>query len=440
MPYPSMYEMGRGGGGSGIGAGLSEGLMNGIRAAQDWQQQQQAKQAQAYGEDPNNPRNQLLAAQAKAELAGIQPQAQTPATPEMSMADLLRIGGVKVDPSMEAGLAGVPADSKSGLDFISKMIGGQRALAAKNNAAARPGGQQQRGLAYMLREAVSPQERTRIDTLPSAISIRNQLADTWGQFQTATKDMPLSERQALATAANSGTLGPWAEKIGGQAGQLARQYASLQRQFAGESRKLTTGSGSSIPEADMAAVIKAYTPNLNDTPENAAGIFNSFNDTLLRPTLQGVMQNLKAFQKPTGEWLDPTLGTVYNNYDSYLKQLPQKIAPTPGGGFEQLPAGNFSIPMLGGGGDLGVNPLLGNAADQRSAPAQTGFAGSAAGAPPAASSGAVADAAPGAGAGDGSLPGTLSWGLPGGTDPRLAALTSQFQAWKASQAKAPNAP
>ena len=467
---PSMLNYLSGGSsGTGIGAGISEGLRNGLAAAIAWQNAQQDKKQQDNDLDPNNPLNQIN--KTKAEQAAFElKQEENPGTPQT-------VDGGEFDPRLK-GIALTPQEAMKLLpmkppgsqvdlhvfsptvkpgtmvdakDVIPLIRGGEEDAAKRNG----PMGMQQRGLSMMLKEAISPTERTRIDTLSSAISLRNNLADTWQKFQDATKDMPYLERQALGAAAASGTLGPTAQHLGGVAGQLAAQYGNLQQQFARESRKLATGSSSSVPDTDLQSAISAYTPSLADTPEKAASQLNAFNDTLLRPTIQGVMQNLKAFQKPTGEWTDPALGTVYGNYSQYLNQLPGTIAATPTG-FDKLPTGNFDVPVMGG---ETINPILPNQSDVNGgktmvapetetalAPAAGGTTSIPAGEKPAASTGTVADGASNAGGGliGGAIPfKDVLGGSPaasGGDTDRLAhfqALLAAHQAANAAPAPAP---
>lgn len=301
------FEGGGGYGGGGFAGGLASGLTNGLRSAMQFRMEQaQAARQQALAEkqlDPHSPMNQYLLAHAKA----MDAQAFMDQFKNKTAEDVANI-------HKEA------------------ILGGNGGVG--------------RGMSALLKGVLNGQEQSRVDTLPGALAIHNNLVDVWQATNKANGDAGVTTKLLQGMAANNPALSAYAQEIGGDPNKLTAVYHSMVRQAAAEQYKLVNGSNAAPSEEAISHNSASY-PALTDSPDVAAAKFNTLNETQIRPSMMGPIGRLETFKDPTtGAYPVRMYQTVHDNLQKQLDSFGTKVKGLQG--FKQGAGGDMSVPMMGG--------------------------------------------------------------------------------------------
>lgn len=352
MPYGQNYA-GYGGGfqseGGGFAGGLASGLDNLVKfAAQRKLENAQAQRETAmtaWAQNPNNPENQLKASQAAYFKSKGQP---------LSVADVYGYLHQPVPQGVDPNAMLSPQYANTIMNNTSKgnISTGKNTTAVdvaniRKDATLGAGGGVGRGMASLIKGVLNSQEQSRVDTLPGALAIHNNLVDVWQAANKANGDAGVTTRLLQSMAAKNPALSGYAQEIGADPSKLAAVYNTMVRQAAGEQYKLVNGSNAA-PSEDAIAHNAASYPTLMDSPDVAAAKFNTLNETQIRPSMMGPIGRLETFKNPqTGAYPAALYQTVHDNLTNQLSSFDTKVKGLQG--FSQGTGGDMNVPLMNGG-------------------------------------------------------------------------------------------
>ena len=249
-------------------------------------------------------------------------------------------GGVQASPQDQVKAA-------TQMALLRQRLAGQQKLATSGIG---------RGQASILRSVLNTGEQNKIDTLPGALAIHNNLVDVWEAYNKAAGDAGVAVKILQSEAAKNPALSQVNQQINGDPAKLSAVYNSMVRQAASEQYKLVNGSNAAPPEDAISHNIGAY-PQLGDDPQTAAMKFNTLVDTQIRPAMAGPIGRLEMYRNPqTGKYPVQIYQDVHDNLNNKLNAFGDKIKGLQA--FQQNGQGDMNAGLVNQSAPVDVMDLL----------------------------------------------------------------------------------
>ena len=212
------------------------------------------------------------------------------------------------------------------------------------------GNQIPRGLATLLsKSGLTMQESNKIDSLPSAINIHNQIIDAIGAY--GNNDPSVAQATVNKYIAQHPTVSPFFQSYKANPNNQAALYDALTRMGAIEQYKLQLGS-QATPNEDAIKENQSMYPSLGEIAAkspNVAQKLNALVDTTIRPAVEGPMNRISLMRDAQGNFPAPILETIYNNLNGQISGLEKKVKTLKGysqqGGMMNIPAAQIGMPQ-----------------------------------------------------------------------------------------------
>ena len=203
--------------------------------------------------------------------------------------------------------------------------------ADKTTAQGKAGNQIPRGLATILsKSGLTMQESNRIDSLPSAINVHNQIIDAIGAY--GNNDPSVAQATVNKYISQHPNVSPFFQSYKASPNNQAALYDALTRMGAIEQFKLQLGS-QATPNEEAIKENQSMYPSLGEIAAKSPVVAQKLNalvDTIIRPAVEGPMNRISLMRDAQGNFPAPILGTIYNNLNSQFSGLEKKVKSLPG--------------------------------------------------------------------------------------------------------------
>ena len=252
--------------------------------------------------------------------------------------------------SVEGG-AVAPSGSMSSADrsAMLKMQGVNASKMQAQNQSIAAGNQIPRGLATLLRTSgLTTQEANRIDAMPSALNIHNQIVEAIGAFQN--NNLSVAQATVNDYISKNPKMSPFFQGYKANPNNQAALYDALTRMGSIEQYKLQLGS-QAMPTEDAVIHNQQMYPSLGEIAANSPVVAQKMNalvDTTIRPAVEGPLYRMSLLKNAQGKFPVPVLDTIYGNLNGQLQSLQGKIKTLKGyqqqGGIMQIPPAQSGLP------------------------------------------------------------------------------------------------